>query len=184
LQPVETTGLPLSIGTLATAVKVVKTFLRFDFTYRNPYHNLDTMKKPLIVIVLAAVCVTAIIIGRVVRRSQPLNVLVISLDTVRPDHLACYGYTDIETPNIDSLAEGGILFEDALTSCPMTLPSHASVLTGLYPITHGIRDNGAFVLRDRFTTLTEILKSRGYSTGAFIASFVLDSRFGLCNKAG
>jgi arylsulfatase A-like enzyme/Tfp pilus assembly protein PilF len=120
-----------------------------------------------------------IIVALVGRKAEPVNVLLISMDTLRPDHLGCYGYEGIETPNVDRLAEEGMLFEDALTSTPLTLPSHASVLTGLYPISHGIRDNGTFILRDQFTTLAEVLAAEGYATGAFVGSFVLDSRYGL-----
>jgi arylsulfatase A-like enzyme/Tfp pilus assembly protein PilF len=111
-------------------------------------------------------------------KPEPVNVLLVSLDTVRPDHLGCYGNTDIETPNTDRIAAEGFVFTDAMTSVPLTLPSHASILTGLYPISHGARINGTFTLADRFTTLAEVLKANGYTTGAFVGSFVLDSRFG------
>jgi arylsulfatase A-like enzyme/cytochrome c-type biogenesis protein CcmH/NrfG len=137
------------------------------------------MKKWLITGILVAACVTIVIVAFLSRRAEPLNVLLISLDTLRPDHLGCYGYEDIETPNIDGLAEEGVLFEDAITSVPLTLPSHASAMTGLYPITHGIRDNGTFILHDQFTSLAEMLSAEGYETGAFVGTFVLDSRYGL-----
>jgi arylsulfatase A-like enzyme/tetratricopeptide (TPR) repeat protein len=128
---------------------------------------------------LCALCAAVAICGCSSREDRPLNVILISLDTVRPDHLGCYGYDRISTPNIDSLAEESIVFDSAITSVPLTLPSHASLLTGLYPISHGTRINGTFVLADEFTTLAEVLSEQGYSTGAFVGSFVLDSRFGI-----
>lgn len=109
--------------------------------------------------------------------AQP-NVLLISIDTLRADHLGCYGAA-LPTPAMDSLAAEGIRFEQAITPVPITLPAHASILTGTYPVFHGIRDNSGFVLPDRIETLGEVLKGHGYATGAFVGSFVLDSRFGL-----
>src|SRR5258708_7112785 len=64
---------------------------------------------------------------------RPLNVVVVTIDTLRPDHLRCYGYSKIETPNVDSIAQAGVLFENAVTQTPLTPPSHASIFTGLYP---------------------------------------------------
>jgi arylsulfatase A-like enzyme/tetratricopeptide (TPR) repeat protein len=141
--------------------------------------TLVVMKKSLITAIVIAAGVILAVFGLVGRRPKPVNVLLISLDTLRPDHLGCYGYKDILTPTIDNLAGEGVLFEDALTSVPLTLPSHTSMLTGLYPISHGVRDNGTFILRDQFTTLAEVLKAREYATGAFVGSFILDSRYGL-----
>ena len=110
---------------------------------------------------------------------NPANILLLTLDTLRPDHLGCYGYRSIKTPNIDSLAQNGVLFTNAYSSVPTTLPSHVSIMTGQYPIRHGIHDNGIFVLTDAAVTLAEILKAHGYTTGAVIASYVLASQFGL-----
>lgn len=107
------------------------------------------------------------------------NILLVTLDTLRPDRLGCYGYTRGQTPVIDSLVQHGVLFEDAVTSVPLTLPSHTTILTGLYPPHHGIRNNGTFRLDDSFVTLPETLKENGYDTAAFIGCFVLDERFGL-----
>ncbi len=108
-----------------------------------------------------------------------LNLLLITVDTLRPDHLGCYGHEGIRTPTIDGLAYEGIRFENAVTSIPITLPSHASILTGLYPPAHGIRFNGAYALADSITTLAEVLYEVGYTTGAIVASYALDSEFGL-----
>ncbi|MBU0637656.1 MAG: sulfatase-like hydrolase/transferase [Planctomycetes bacterium] len=107
------------------------------------------------------------------------NVLLITLDTTRPDHLGCYGYEQAQTPTIDSLLTCGVRFDDAVTSVPTTLASHATLLTGLYPPTTGVRDNGHYSLAPGFVTLAEVLKGAGYDTAAFVSSFVLDRRFGL-----
>ena len=111
--------------------------------------------------------------------NKPQNLLLITIDTLRADHLGCYGNKSIQTPNIDALADQGILFQQAFTPVPLTLPSHASILTGLYPPAHKIRDNGYFILDDHHQTLAEILKEKGYVTGAVVAAYVLNSRFGL-----
>jgi arylsulfatase A-like enzyme/tetratricopeptide (TPR) repeat protein len=106
------------------------------------------------------------------------NVLLITLDTTRADHLGCYGYKPAKTPNLDRLAQEGVRFTRAYCPAPLTLPSHASIMTGLYPVTHGVRNNG-HDLPSGIRTLAEILKGRGYSTAAFVSSFSVDSRFGL-----
>jgi arylsulfatase A-like enzyme/Flp pilus assembly protein TadD len=109
----------------------------------------------------------------------PPNVILISVDTLRADHLSAYGYAKLHTPNIDSLAAQGILFEQAISPVPLTLPAHASLLTGTLPVFHGIRDNTGFVLSQKHSTLAQALRLHGYRTGAFVGSFILDSRFGL-----
>ena len=110
---------------------------------------------------------------------RPLNVIVITADTLRADKLGAYGNTRIATPNIDRLASEGVLFEQATTVVPLTLPAHASIFTGTYPLFHGVRDNGGYYLDPAQTTLAEVLKAQGYATGAFVGAFVLDSRWGL-----
>lgn len=107
------------------------------------------------------------------------NVVLVTLDTVRSDHLGSYGYELAETPNLDALLQHGVQFEDAVTPVPITLPSHASMMTGLFPPRHGVRDNGVFRLGGEHRTLAERLKEHGYETAAFIGCFVLDRRFGL-----
>ncbi len=115
------------------------------------------------------------------RRPKPrsLNVVVVTLDTLRADRLGCYGFRGIDTPNIDAVAADGVLFEQATATAPMTLPSHASIFTGLVPPHHGVRDNGGFFLDPAVTTLAERMKAAGYATGAFVGAWVLDSRWGL-----
>jgi arylsulfatase A-like enzyme len=107
-----------------------------------------------------------------------LNVVVITLDTTRADHLGAYGFQSISTPNVDALAAQGVRFETALTAVPLTVPAHASLHTGRFPFHHGVRDNDS-VLSLEETTLAEILKQRGYQTGAFIGAYVLAASRGL-----
>ena len=107
------------------------------------------------------------------------NVILLTLDTLRADHLACYGYPDVRTPNLDSLARRGVLFEQAVTNSPLTLPAHCSILTGMYPTYHGVRINGNTALNDEQMTIAEVLSAQDYQCGAFIGAFVLDGRWGL-----
>lgn len=107
------------------------------------------------------------------------NVLLVSIDTLRADHLACYGYRGVRTPVIDRLAAEGVRFAHATSPVPLTLPSHTTMLTGLNPVAHHVRNNGTFKLDAEFTTLAETLSSGGYRTGAVISAFVLDRQFGL-----
>src|SRR5687767_14325267 len=80
------------------------------------------------------------------------NILILSIDTLRADHLGCYGYK-IKTPAIDRLASQSILFENAISQVPLTLPSHSTIFTGLYPDQHGVRNNENFILAEKFTTI-------------------------------
>lgn len=112
-------------------------------------------------------------------RQADLNVLFITLDTTRADRIGAYGYAGIQTPNLDRLAREGVLFEQAASAAPLTLPAHSSLFTGKFPPEHGVRDNGGFFLDPRETTLAEILKGRGFQTGAFIGAYVLDSKWGI-----
>jgi arylsulfatase A-like enzyme/Flp pilus assembly protein TadD len=107
------------------------------------------------------------------------NVVFITIDTLRADHLGCYGYQQIHTPNIDSLAADGIRFERAYTPVPVTLPAHAVIFTGTYPMLSGMHDFAGNKLNPAQPTLASVLKDQGYTTGAVIGSAVLDSRFGL-----
>ncbi len=109
----------------------------------------------------------------------PRRVLLISIDTLRPDYLSCYGNLRVQTPHIDSLSQRGITMDHAVAQIPLTLPSHTSMLTGMYPTHHGVHDNGGFYLDPRVETLAEIFKKQGFQTAGFISGFPLDSRFGL-----
>ncbi len=110
--------------------------------------------------------------------SSAENLLLISVDTLRADRLSCYGYRGNRTSNIDRWASEGIRFENVYSEVPLTLPSHCTLLTGTLPFYHGVRDNVGFVLPESQITLAEILRNRGYATGAFIGAYVLASRFG------
>jgi arylsulfatase A-like enzyme len=113
-------------------------------------------------------------------RSRPApNILLITLDTTRADHLGAYGFQSIATPNIDRLAREGVLFEQTSAAAPLTLPAHASLFTGRFPFGHGVRDNAGFVLDPHETTVAEILQQHGYHTAAFVGSYVLAAGRGL-----
>ena len=112
------------------------------------------------------------------RSSKAKRILIVTIDTLRADRLG-YAGSDVETPNLDTLAASGTTFTHAVTVAPLTLPAHASLFTGLYPPGHGVRANGIFRLEDDVETAAEVLKQAGFATGAFVGSFVLDRRFGL-----
>jgi choline-sulfatase len=107
------------------------------------------------------------------------NVILITIDTVRADHLGCYGYSKIHTPTLDSLAQDGILFEHATAQVPLTWPSHTAILTGTYPFQNGVQDFTGQPLDPQFHTVAQAFKNNGYSTGAVVSAFVLDRSWGL-----
>lgn len=115
---------------------------------------------------------------RGVARDQ-LNLVIVTLDTTRADRFGAYGARDVETPVVDGLAREGVLFEQAESVAPLTLPAHSSIFTGKFPPEHGVRDNGGFFLGEDQLTLAEVLKARGYRTGGFIGAYVLDSKWGI-----
>ncbi len=116
-----------------------------------------------------------------VRAAEP-PIILVSIDTLRSDHLPPYGYKGVETPAIDRLARDGIVFEDVWSQCPLTLPSHVSIFTGLVPPVHGVRDNIGYRLDARaHPTLARLLKDRGYATGASVSAWVLRSHTGLAD---
>jgi len=108
-----------------------------------------------------------------------LNLVVITLDTTRADRMGAYGNSEIETPAFDRIAREGVIFDQAVSVAPLTLPAHSSMFTGKFPPEHGVRDNGGFFLGPEQVTLAEVLKSHGYRTGAFVAAYVLDSKWGI-----
>jgi arylsulfatase A-like enzyme/thioredoxin-like negative regulator of GroEL len=109
---------------------------------------------------------------------KPTNIVLITLDTVRADHLHCYGNAKIKTPTIDALANSGVLFEKASAQAPLTLPSHASMFTGTNPNVHHVRDTGGFVLQPSTVTMATILRKHGWNTAAFVSAVVLKRAFG------
>jgi arylsulfatase A-like enzyme/Tfp pilus assembly protein PilF len=114
-----------------------------------------------------------------VTRKPGLDVLLITIDTLRADALGAYGATTGATPVIDRLARGGVVFRQAHAHNVVTLPSHANILSGRLPFQHGVRDNAGFRFPSDTATLATLLKAAGYRTGAFVSAFTLDSRFGL-----
>ena len=117
--------------------------------------------------------------ARPVTREAGLDVLLITVDTLRADALGAYGNARARTPWIDRLAAGGVRFDRAHAHNVVTLPSHANILSGRYPFEHGVRDNAGFRFPQDVDTLATRLKALGYRTGAFVSAFPLDSRFGL-----
>jgi arylsulfatase A-like enzyme len=107
------------------------------------------------------------------------NILFVSFDTTRADHLSAYGYEAPTSPNVDSLARDGVLYERAFTAMPSTLGAHTTMFTGLLPPSHGVRCNGRFRVPEAHTTLAETLSANGFDTGAILAALPLDRRFGL-----
>jgi len=134
---------------------------------------------------LLAVAVVAVVLTRIAKGPHPANpkkqpdILLISIDTLRADRLGCYGYRGAQTPHIDRLADEGVVFESATAPVPTTLPSHASMLTGLIPPEHGVRLNSGYRLGESICTLAEVLTENGYQTGGFIAGLPLVAANGL-----
>ena len=113
------------------------------------------------------------------RALRDLSVILVTVDTLRADHVSAYGGGRAATPHLDDLARQGALFERCIAQTPLTLPSHATILSGTYPLYHQVRDNGASLVPGRLTLLSELLKEKGYATGAFVGAYVLDSKWGL-----
>ena len=108
-----------------------------------------------------------------------LNVVLITIDTLRSDRVSSYGSDLVHTPNIDSFASEGVLFSNAASTVPFTLPAHSSILTGLYPPGHGVRENVGYTLDPGIPTLAEVMSDGGWTTAGFISAFVLDNRWGI-----
>ncbi len=133
----------------------------------------ETIRRSLLLLTLvAASCTWA-------EAKADLNVVLITIDTLRADRLGCYGYRGVETPNIDGLAAEGTSFVYAYAQAPFTLPSHASLFTSTYPMWNGVRDSAGPPLPEESITLAEVFKQNGYATAAFTAAFVVDSFFQL-----
>lgn len=144
--------------------------------HRNPRRQPSTIVPALLF------CATAAMIGTRQLRAAPdtvPNLIFITIDTLRADHLGCYGYTQIKTPEIDALARASVRFTQAYTPVPITLPAHTAILTGSFPMATGVHDFSGNKLPSSAVTLAKVLRDREYTTAAFIGSAVLDSRFGL-----
>jgi choline-sulfatase len=133
-------------------------------------------------LVVAAVAGTATLTVarlRTPRKAARDCILLVTLDTTRADHVGAYGSRRARTPHLDRLAAEGTRFASVTATAPLTLPAHASLLTGLLPPEHGVRNNGNFRLDERTPTVATVLQGHGYRTAAFVSAFVLDRRFGL-----
>jgi arylsulfatase A-like enzyme/tetratricopeptide (TPR) repeat protein len=117
--------------------------------------------------------------GPAVRSAAGRPLVLISIDTLRSDHLRIYGYSALQTPAFDALARDSIVFERAFSHYPLTLPSHASVFTGLLPPGHGVRNNKGYALADAHETLAERMRAAGYQTAGFVSSMVLRADTGI-----
>jgi len=134
-------------------------------------HAINRLARPLF-------CLLAVISGwgqNPARQKSPPDVFLITIDTLRADHVGCYGYRNVETPALDALAAGGVRFTRAFTHSPITNTSHITILTGLLPSVHGVTDFGV-PLAPEHATAAELLKQRGYHTAAFIGAVILDSK--------
>jgi arylsulfatase A-like enzyme/Flp pilus assembly protein TadD len=114
----------------------------------------------------------------VAHRRKP-NVILITIDTLRADHVGCYGAQNVKTPTLDGLAHDGVVFERAISQVPLTWPSHAVILTGTYPFQNGVQDFTGQPLGAQFRSVAQAFKSAGYATGAVVSAFVLDRSWGL-----
>ncbi len=140
-------------------------------------------RRAVIAAIAAVVAASAYIALRVLPGGTPVtphaNVILITLDTLRTDRLSCYGSKLVDTPNIDAFAAEGVRFTNAASTVPLTLPAHVSIMTGLYPPGHGVRENVGYVLDERIPTLAELLRKGGWATGGFVSAFVLDHQWGI-----
>lgn len=124
-------------------------------------------------------CVAGAYRATLMHTPRSMNLLIVTLDTTRADRLSVYGFMDATMPALERLAREGVVFDQATTVAPLTLPAHCSLFTGLLPPRHGVRDNADPALSPQATTLAETLQARGYRTGAFVGSVVLDAGRGL-----
>jgi choline-sulfatase len=134
------------------------------------------------ILLIAVFCATSQLLAAPQRaaaaRARP-NIILITIDTLRADHVGCYGAANVKTPTMNSLAKDGILFEHAFSQVPLTWPSHAAVLTGTYPFQNGVQDFTGHPLAPQFRSTAQAFKQAGYATGAVVSSFVLDRSWGL-----
>ena len=146
--------------------------------YRTPRRQLRSSVLHHRLVILAALLSIGLAMVVPAWSASP-NVVLITIDTVRSDHIGCYGDRQAHTPTLDALASTGVMFRTAVAQVPLTLPSHCSIMTGANPPLHGVRDNLGYTLGDSPPTLATLLKQRGYATAAFVGAEVLDPRRGL-----
>jgi arylsulfatase A-like enzyme/predicted Zn-dependent protease len=158
---------------------------------KNTKSEIKNKKSPvkivlpiILALVVVAVCLYLFFLPKKIsfsrlKKNREFNYVLITVDTLRADRVHCYGFPYVDTPTIDLFASKGVLFEHCVAQTPLTLPSHTSLMTGTYPLFHGVRDNGGYLVPQELLTLAEILKGKNYQTAAFVASYVLDSKWGL-----
>jgi len=113
------------------------------------------------------------------KQSENFNLLLITIDSLRVDRIGVYGFRNAQTPNIDRLAENGLMFKNCYAPVPLSLPSHCTIFTGREPLAHGVRNNGTDFLPDSEQTWAEVMKNSGFETHALVSSYLLHSKFGL-----
>ena len=141
----------------------------------SPVSSSRSVKRTALLVAL--LCASGCARPRAVYPRAP--VILVSVDTLRADHLPAYGYRDVETPGLDALQKDAVVFENALSPVPLTLPAHTSLFTGLLPYQHGVRDNVGYRLAPGANTLAGFLRQRGYGTGGAVSAFVLDHATGI-----
>ncbi len=139
------------------------------------HRKINSIKKLLIIIFLGLLFSGCSFF----KPEKRLNLILITIDTLRADRVSVYSEKFLRTPNIDSIAKKGLIFKRAFSDVPLTLPSHTTILTGLTPLGHGVHDNMGFRVNEDIETIAEVLKREGYNTAAVVSSFPLDKRFGL-----
>jgi arylsulfatase A-like enzyme/Flp pilus assembly protein TadD len=140
--------------------------------HNGPWDPWRRLSKAVLVLILGFA-------GGCERGGEQPSVLLVIIDTLRADYVGCYGASTRVTPNADRLAGEGVRFSQCVTSIPVTLPSVSAILTSSYPIYNGVRDNGTFTLDGSLTTLQEVLRESGYSTGAFVSAYVVAEGSGI-----
>jgi choline-sulfatase len=138
------------------------------------------VRAQLVAVALGSIATVAGFCWRTIHQPPAaIGLVIITLDTTRADRLSVYGFMDAAMPHLDRLAREGVVFDQATSPAPLTLPAHCSLFTGLFPPAHGVRDNADRPLSSEHTTLAETLRAQGFRTGAFVGSVVLDADRGL-----
>jgi arylsulfatase A-like enzyme/predicted Zn-dependent protease len=131
-------------------------------------------------LIAAYILLRPVLAARLLLRQLPrCNVILLTLDTLRADHLSCYSGDNVQTPNLDRLAAAGVRFETCISQTPLTLPAHTTILSGTYPLYHQVRDNGGFLVPDKLELIGETLQRQRFATAGFIAAYVLHSKWGI-----
>src|SRR5438270_833712 len=144
----------------------------------TPIRKLARQRSSWVGLFMASATIVAVTSPFLRAQAQKPNVLLVTIDTVRADHVGAYGYTKPTTPTLDRLAREGVRFADATSQAPLTGPAHAAILTGSYPGRFGMSDNAATPLPESATTIGELCKAAGYRTAALLGDFIVDRQYG------